>query len=280
MSQQSSNPEDRSQHTFSETWSDPLAQASTQQVRQYTDEARDPSYIPPRPREELKRRRLTAPMSAMETDDSYSVSTRETKFVFTGTNDEVKTLWFLVDNKAQLDTDVRDQDTAKVAYALSLFGGKALHWAAEAVEAEPALRSSYSLFQSKIKEVFGLPQLAQQNRDQTELMRLTCQPGKAADFANQFALLCQRNGIQDEAFRTLLFASKLPTALKEKVLVLQGSTEYSHIRDNAILIDSFSTPSSGPGPRRKRKKSSSLKCAKCGRTNHATKDCYAKTTVQ
>lgn len=279
-----SQDERATQHTFSETWTDPLAQAAAQQHRQYTDEARDPTFQPQRPREQTKKPRLNPPspppppaMSDHPMDDSeYDVRTPEVKFSFAGNSQDLNVLWFLVENKAHLDTDVRDQPPAKVAYALSLFGGRALQWAVDAVTNDPSLRNDFDQFKQRANDAFAIPELAQKNKDQTDLMRLGCHPGKVADFSNQFAALCQRTGIEDESFRTLLFVSKLPVALKEKVLVLQGSSAYASIRDNALLIDSFHSVQPGTSTRKKKAKS---KCAKCGRTNHATKDCYAKTTV-
>ncbi|WP_372439882.1 hypothetical protein, partial [Pandoraea sputorum] len=96
----------------------------------------------------------------------------------------------------------------------------------------PALHNDFPAFKETVEETFAVPPLAQKMRAERDLMRLTCQPGKVADFANNFATACSKAEVNDEAMRRLLFVSKLPPSIQEKVLVLQGATTYPAIRDN------------------------------------------------
>lgn len=82
-----------------------------------------------------------------------------------------------------------------------------------------------------------------------------------------------------EDVKMMLFVSKL-TVQMQRDLVFQERETYQQNRDEAIRLDSSYRAIGGEAKTGKKKKKAHQKCTKCGRTNHETKDCFAKPKVQ
>lgn len=214
----------------------------------------------------------------MEVDDNSTSATTEGKPVFDGEVDTISRLWFHVDIKAALDPKL-GHEARKCAYVATCLGPGPLKWMMEKVRVYPALLTDYQLLKDAFNATYELPETVRLRLAEDRIMRLR-QTGSAALYTSEFDTLVTTLGWPFAARRALYFAG-LKASLQEKLILNDSVDNYDTIKEEAIRLDTslghnHKTSSSSSAPKKKEKK----KCAKCGRTNHKTEDCFATSTIK
>lgn len=159
----------------------------------------------------------------------------DSTITFSGSADELAGLWFHMDMKILLDGTL-SSPSRQCAYAASLFRGAALQWLAKKRSMEPTLLSDYEAFKNTVEATWGLSSEARRIRSERELIKLKAQSGSIQTFTARFDVLSTELELGD-ATKALLYSSKLPLDLQDRVLVHDEETEYSNIRKNAMKYD-------------------------------------------
>jgi len=129
------------------------------------------------------------------------------------------------------------------------------------------LLSDFDTLMALVNEAFDLPDKAKETQREQRLVRPT--PGNdIPKFFAEFDALTDELHWPTTARKTLFF-TKLPKALQEEILTNDEPESYSALKKDALSRSAIHKALNGP----------ERKCDKCGRTNHETKDCFAKTTV-
>ncbi len=208
-------------------------------------------------------------------------------FKFTGKTEELSQLLMDFRLKKILDPDLRNDDEAQCAYLATTFQGKVMTWFVSAVESDDSLLTDPEVLVEKLKATYGETEEVRQAKAQARVTHLKHTTTVQA-FAAEFEALAEQLSWPDSA-RQAFFYQGLKTTLKEQLIHSSSIADYTSLRSEATRVEAMmavahvgTTPSSGSKKSRKKKaakKAASSKCGKCGRTNHETKDCYAKTTV-
>jgi hypothetical protein len=215
------------------------------------------------------------PPEPMDTDApvrNLSSSSDLGKPIFSGEYKELKGLWFHMEVKQALDPYLAASDNRKCAYLASCLQGRALAWLTEKHDRRPAVLSDYAALVDAVNEAFDLPEDVKTRLAEKEIMQLR-QTSSALHYHSDFDALVTRLSWPNSAKKALFFAGLKPI-LQERLIITDNLASYDEMKDEAIRLDSAL---SAPKVRSKKKEKS--KCAKCGRTNHKTDECYAKKTV-
>jgi hypothetical protein len=202
---------------------------------------------------------------------------------FSGKAEELPALWLHMTLKIALDSDVRDHVRVRCAYLASTFKGMAMDWFARTLPQQPTLLDDYETLTALVKEVFGVTEDVATAQAQAKITHLK-QTRSVPEYIAEFESLADQLGWPVSA-RQAFFYQGLKADLKDR-LIASSVPDYTSLRREAksieaqVMIAHGKMPDQSPSAPSKKKKRAAKKktpCAKCGRTNHATADCYATT---
>lgn len=170
------------------------------------------------------------------TDNPGMTTTKvDTTLTFDGKATDLPGLWFQVDMKALLDATLSTPER-KCAYVASLFRGHALEWLARIYANQPSVLADYDTFRDLINTTWGQTPETLRLVQERELIRLKARIGGVHDFTAQFESLTSALALED-ATKTLLYSSKLPIEIQDRVMVGADTLKYVELRDNARQVD-------------------------------------------
>ena len=209
------------------------------------------------------------------TEASASVprSTDMGKPLFYGEHDELQGLWFHMKLKTMLDPSLSDSEQKKCAYLASCFQGRALVWLEERFNSQPEILDNYNALQASVNEAFDLPEAVKERIAEKRIMQLK-QTGAVLHYLADFDALVTKLSWPASAKKALFFVGLKPH-LQEKLILNNLVDTYDEMKDEAIRLDAALSQAKTPAKKAGKGKGTH-KCAKCGRTNHETKDCFAK----
>lgn len=217
-------------------------------------------------------------MSAMHLDEPVSTTKAPGGggVTFTGDAEGFRRVEFAMQLKIQLDSTL-DTHQKKCSYLSSMFRGSALDWLISQHASNAALFNDYEEFVALVKEVFELSDAAQTTKRENNLARHRIRAGHVREDVLQFESYCDALQL-DSTVRKIIFPTKLPAALVESIINNDDPSTYKEWRDNAVQRDEVHKATHGTttAPKTTKKKKAKTKCTKCGRTNHTTANCYAK----
>lgn len=230
---------------------------------------------------------IPAPVLKEESDDemadedgatSWSVDTGDLHF--TGKAEELPKVLMHVRLKSALDSDLKIS-SVKCAYLASTFRGKALDWFTRSVTITPELFTNYDLLETTLQETYGESEEVRKARAQVKITHLR-HTSTVPEYVAEFESLADELTWPVSA-RQAFFYMGLKTELRDR-LIAAAPADYSSLKREAARIEALTTVAhmgqgSSSGRKRKGNKNSKTKCGKCGRTNHTTEKCFAKTTV-
>jgi len=213
-------------------------------------------------------------------ENSYDVSTSGIP-PFTGKPEEVERVLMHVQLKKLLDSDIRTREDCRCAYLATSFKGKVVDAFIQQLRGEPRMLTKYEVLTTWLKETYGWTDELRTAQAQQRLIHLR-HITTVAEFAAEFEALSDELEWPETA-RSAFFFKALKADIRDK-LIVSNPADYTQMKNEAKRLETMtqvadtSTTTSGSSKRRHKKKKGK-KCEKCGRTNHATKDCFAKTAV-
>lgn len=259
---------------------DDKSSVRTSQLPSDIDSLREPRSKMPETKGKDPERNSPPPPEDTPMDDPDAVPASASELgkpMFTGEHEELQGLWFHMRIKSILDPKLSLSDERKCAYLASCMKGRALTWLTEIHTRDPRVLTNYNNLERMVNEAFDLPEAVKIRLAERKIMKLR-QTASVLHYQSDFDSLVIKLKWPESAKKALFFAG-LKTALQEKLILTNSIDTYSEMKDEAIRLDAALANSVGQAADAKKKKNKTKeKCGKCGRTNHATKDCYAKTT--
>ena len=218
--------------------------------------------------------------------DARTNTVDSSDFKFTGKTEELDRLLMDFRLKKVLDPDLRSDPEAQCAYLATAFTGRVMTWFIAALDQDSTLLTNPDTLVAKLRDTYGETKEVQDAKAQAKITHIKHTTTVQA-FAAEFEVLAEQLRWPESA-KQAFFYQGLKTTLKERLIHSQSIVDYTSLRNEAARIEAMltvahsgATPSEGKRRRKKKKGSANptSKCGKCGRTNHETKDCYAKTTV-
>src|ERR1700680_706950 len=201
------------------------------------------------------------------------------KPIFTGEHEELQGLWFHMTIKSILDPKLARSEEKQCAYLASCMKGRARSGLTEIYTRNPNVLRNYQALKNAVDEAFDLPESVKERLAEKKIMKLR-QTTTALHYQSDFDALVIKLHWPESAKKALFFAG-LKLAQKEKLILPNPIDTYSEMKDEAIRLDAALSNSTGTAvPGSKKPAGGKAKCAHCARTNHATKDSYAKKAVQ
>lgn len=214
-----------------------------------------------------------------EERDTWSVEAGELHF--TGKPEDLPKVLMHVRLKAALDSDMQ-RGHVKCAYLASTFRGRALDWFTRSVEVTPKLFNDYDLLESTLQDTFGESEEVRQARAQSKIVHLK-HTRTVPEYQAEFESLADELKWPVSA-RQAFFYMGLKTEIRDRLIAV-APADYTSLKQQAARVEALTTVahmgqgSTSSSKRKKKKATGKEKCGKCGRTNHKTSECYAKTTV-
>lgn len=199
---------------------------------------------------------------------------------FTGQPEELDPLWLHMFEKETLDPNM-DTDRKRCAYLSTRFRGKPKEWLIQLHSKNPAIFSDYEAMSEAVKEKYARLKYVSDLMIQKRMAHLT-QNGKARDFVQEYDLLASQLGWSDNVRATVILEKLRKPIRDHMILHEQLDDDYDELKNDIIKFDEVLALQSSSHPSGKKKrtgKKKTTKCGKCGRTNHTTDKCFAKTTV-
>ena len=213
---------------------------------------------------------------SMSSSADYSVDPAK-GVTFSGEPRELDAVLLHVRIKRALDSDVDSNESVRCAYLVSTFRGKAMDWFTRTLSKNPMLLVDYATLEALLIEVYGETDEVKKARSRARIMQLR-QTATVQEFTAELEALADELEWPVSA-REAFFYQGLHQGIKD-ALVLRDVGDYSSLKQEAKRYEALLAVShSGRTQTAKKKKKKQGKCAKCGRTNHKTEDCFAKATV-
>lgn len=282
MSRQPRGPHDPRNTDLGENRSNPSTTRASQLPSDIDPETREPRTPP---RETVKMEDVQPTSSAARRSPSMindvGRSTSEGTPMFSGDPSDLRALLFHLQLKATLDPALEQFPRRKCAYLATCLKGQPLEWLERRASQTPQLLYDYDLLERSLKEVYDLPDKVRERIAEARIMRLK-QTGTVMVYAAELESLATELEWPASAKRAMFFGG-LQHRLQERLIENDVMDTFDEMRDEAIRLDSSLRTlgsTTDKVSRRQRKKGSKVKCGKCGRTNHKTDQCFAKTTVK